>query len=344
MAKCIAGSPTPPAWQEPIELAVTIPASVRSMTQPIYPTAWAGTFPWRNLSTSYIAAPALTPTDHSPAVLIHGFGACKEHWRSNVDALRRERDVFALDLVGFGASDKPSSRLSNESGPANAFQYGIDSWAAQVEDLLDAVVCRPATLIGNSIGGVVALAAAARLEAKGQPARRVVLVDCAQRALDDKRLAEQPPFRRWSRPLLKQVVQQRWVTTPLFQALIKPGIIRRVLQVAYPTGAHVDDPLVQLLLEPALQPGAAESFRGFINLFNDRMAPELLAQLRTPVDLIWGVNDPWEPIAEARRWRSYPCVESLEELPNLGHCPHDESPDLVNPLLLRSLERSDKTL
>lgn len=311
------------------------------MTNPIFPPTWDGTFHWQNLTTSYIAAPALTPADSTPVVLIHGFGACKEHWRHNVEALRAERKVFAIDLVGFGASDKPPSRLIGETGTANALHYGIDLWAAQVEALLAEVVGKPAVLIGNSIGGVVALAAAARLEAKGEPARRVVLVDCAQRALDDKRLAEQSPFRRWGRPLLKRVVQQRWITTPLFQALIKPGVIRRVLQAAYPSGAHVDDQLVELLLEPALQPGAAESFRGFINLFNDRMAPELLAQLSTPVDLIWGIKDPWEPVEEARRWCQYPCVESLEELPNLGHCPHDESPDLVNPLLLKALSRSD---
>jgi pimeloyl-ACP methyl ester carboxylesterase len=110
-----------------------------------------------------------------------------------------------------------------------------------------------------------------------------------------------------------------------------------VLLQAYPSGANVDDQLVQLLLEPSLQPGADEAFRGFINLFNDRIAPDLLAELSTPVTMIWGQRDPWEPIDEARRWTQFGCVQDLHELPGLGHCPHDEAPEQVNPLLLSAL-------
>lgn len=275
------------------------------------------------------------------AVLIHGFGACKEHWRHNVDPLRMQRAVYALDLVGFGGSSKPRSRLKDEPPEPGSTVYSIDLWAEQVADFVGQQVGQPAVLIGNSIGGVVALAAAHRLERAGTPAQRVVLVDCAQRALDDKRLAEQPPLRRWSRPLLKALVRQRWLTSSLFSALTKAGVIRKVLQQAYPSGAHVDDQLVELLLEPAKQPGADEAFRGFINLFNDRIAPEILAELHTPVTMIWGQQDPWEPVAEARRWRAFNCVEELHELPGLGHCPHDEAPEQVNPLLMNALRLGD---
>jgi len=42
--------------------------------------------------------------------------------------------------------------------------------------------------------------------------------------------------------------------------------------------------------------------------------------------MLWGEADPWEPVAEARRWAAtYPCVRELRELPELGHCPHDEA-------------------
>jgi pimeloyl-ACP methyl ester carboxylesterase len=89
--------------------------------------------------------------------------------------------------------------------------------------------------------------------------------------------------------------------------------------------------------------GATESFRGFINLFDDRLAPDLLATLQTPVRMIWGAKDPWEPLSEARRWAStYPAsVQELVVLEGLGHCPHDEAPDLVNPVLLRWVQTPD---
>jgi pimeloyl-ACP methyl ester carboxylesterase len=96
----------------------------------------------------------------------------------------------------------------------------------------------------------------------------------------------------------------------------------------------VDDELVELLVKPSRDPGASESFRGFVNLFDDWLAPQLLEQLQAPVRMLWGEADPWEPVAEAQRWqRRFPCIQELRVLPGLGHCPHDEAPDQVNPIL-----------
>lgn len=309
-----------------------------------YPSEWLHPWIWQGLAVGTISAPAAqqAPDPSTPVLLVHGFGACKEHWRHNVEPLRTERTVHALDLIGFGSSAKPRSRLDGEPKDTGSLRYGIDLWSEQVADFVSSELRQPVQLVGNSIGGVVALAAARRLELAGIPARQVVLVDCAQRALDDKRLAEQPPLRRWSRPLLKALVRQRWLTSGLFRALTNPGMIRRVLLQAYPSGANVDAQLVELLLEPALKPGAEEAFRGFINLFNDRIAPDLLNELHTPVTMIWGQQDPWEPIEEARRWSRFSCVQNLLELPGLGHCPHDEAPEQVNPLLLAALRRGDQ--
>jgi len=54
--------------------------------------------------------------------------------------------------------------------------------------------------------------------------------------------------------------------------------------------------------------------------------------------LLWGTADPWEPISEARRWaESHSCIQELHELPGVGHCPHDEAPEQVNPVLQRWL-------
>ncbi len=280
-------------------------------------------------------------------VLIHGFGASIGHWRHTLPALSERAEVFALDLLGFGASDKPRSRLIDEAEQPGAVRYCFDLWAAQVADFVAERVRRerpdrPLHLIGNSIGAVVALTTASLLAARGTPAAQVVLIDCAQRTLDEKRIAELPPWERAGRPALMQLVRQRWLLAPLFALLARPPFIRRVLRVAYPSGANVDEQLVALLHRPSTDPGAVESFRGFVNLFHDHLAPDLLAALTLPVRMLWGDLDPWEAPAEARHWAdTFPCVRELRVLEGLGHCPHDEAPERVNPILLEWLACGD---
>ena len=268
-------------------------------------------------------------------LLIHGFGANTNHWRFNQPVLAEHAPTYAIDLLGFGRSDQPRARLGDEPLTADAVHYGFDLWGQQVADFCCEMIDRPVRLVGNSIGGVVALRAAQLL---GNRCNGVVLIDCAQRLMDDKQLATQPAWMAWIRPLLKTMVRQRWLSTALFRNAARPGVIRSVLKQAYPSGQNIDNELVDLLFQPTRRDGAAEAFRGFINLFDDHLAPTLMADLSIPVDLIWGEKDPWEPLAEAQRWRdTIHCVRSLDVISGAGHCPHDEEPDQVNPLLSRLL-------
>ena len=271
-------------------------------------------------------------------LLVHGFGANTNHWRFNQPMLARQTPTYAIDLLGFGRSDQPHARLKDERLRADAVHYGFDLWAQQVADFCHEVINRPVRLVGNSIGGVVALRAAQLL---GERCRGVVLIDCAQRLMDDKQLARQPAWMTWVRPLLKTLVRQRWLSTALFRNAARREVIRSVLKQAYPSGTNIDDDLVNLLYQPTQRDGAAEAFRGFINLFDDFLAPQLMEELSTPVDLIWGEKDPWEPLAEAERWKaSIECVRSLTVIPGAGHCPHDENPQEVNKLLCK-LEKDE---
>ena len=273
------------------------------------------------------------PNAEAAVVLIHGFGANTNQWRFNQPVLAKLLPTYAIDLLGFGRSDQPRACLKGESLESDAVHYGFDLWGQQVADFCDAVVQRPVLLVGNSIGGVVALRAAQLLNDR---CRGVVLINCAQRLMDDKQLSTQPAWMAWIRPLVKKMVRQRWLSTALFRNAARPGVIRSVLKQAYPSGHNIDDELVELLFEPTQRPGATEAFRGFINLFDDYLAPQLIEELSTPVDLIWGERDPWEPIAEAKLWaQTLKSIQSLSVIQNAGHCPHDEAPGQVNPVLQR---------
>jgi len=306
---------------------------------------------WRGHTIGYglVEPPQALPLNGSPprrAVLcIHGFGASKGHWRHNLPALAGNCPVYAIDLLGFGDSSKPMSQLRGEAPVPGAVRYGFDLWAEQVVAFCHEVIGPGVTLqlIGNSIGGVVALNAARLLLEQGHPPSQLLLLDCAERELDLKRLPEQAWPARAGRPLLMALVRQRWLVTSLFRWFARASVVRQVLLQAYPSGRNVDEALVELLLRPTRDPGAPEAFRGFVNLFDDWLAPQLLERLSAadppvPVRLLWGEDDPWEPLAEPRRWREqFSCVQELRVLPGLGHCPHDEGPEQVNPILLEWL-------
>ena len=62
----------------------------------------------------------------------------------------------------------------------------------------------------------------------------------------------------------------------------------------------------------------------------------MLVDLAVPVRLLWGADDHWEDPKEARRWANeFPCIQELQVLSGLGHCPQDEGPERVNPILLQ---------
>ena len=271
-------------------------------------------------------------------VLIHGFGACKEHWRFNQKTISSIAPCYALDLIGFGDSSQPNSQISYEKKTYQNFNYCFDNWSQLVYDFCNEIVKKPVLLIGNSIGGVIALNTSKKLS---QKALGVILIDCAQRTMDDKRLAEQSLLMRFLRPVIKTFVRQRLLSSNIFNIAAKQKFIAKILKVAYPSQNNVDEELIDTLLKPTQSKGAPEAFRGFINLFDDYLAPNLLKEMNTSVHLIWGEKDPWEPVKEAQKWfKTFECIKSLDVISYAGHCPHDEMPEKVNPILIKIIQEA----
>ncbi len=271
-------------------------------------------------------------------LLIHGFGANKNHWRHNQTVLGTIAPSYSIDLIGFGESSQPISRLNGEEQNENNYCYNFENWGNQIADFSKLVIKKPVVLIGNSIGGVIALKAAQILKEK---CKRVILINCAQRLMDDKQLSKKSTLQKILRPGLKFITKQRWLSRSLFKNAAKPSFIKKVLQKAYPSGSNIDDGLINLLHQPTKGLGAPEAFHGFINIFNDSLAPELMEELDLPVDMIWGEDDPWESCTEAKNWfLTIPCIKSLEIIKHSGHCPHDESPEKVNPILVKLVQQA----
>lgn len=101
------------------------------------------------------------------------------------------------------------------------------------------------------------------------------------------------------------------------------------------SGKIVDDETIQYILQPGLQPGAVEVFLDFISYSGGPLPEELLPLVKCPVQFLWGENDPWEPIEMGRAaFASFPCVNDFVPLPEGGHCPMDQIPELFNSEVL----------
>ncbi|MEL7084782.1 MAG: alpha/beta fold hydrolase [Cyanobacteria bacterium P01_A01_bin.3] len=265
---------------------------------------------------------------HAPAVvLIHGFGGCIGHWRKTVADLSQQYRVYAIDLLGFGAAPKP------------AIDYTFELWGEQLSQFCQQVVGQSATYVGNSVGCIVALQAA-----KTAPdwCTSVVLINCSLRLLHDSKREDLSWIQRVGTPIVQRVLKWPPVGNLFFGQIAQRRSLRNILKQAYRRHETITDELLDLLLEPAREPGAADVFISFINYSSGPLAEEILPQLTLPVAILWGEDDPWEPLELARSWEAFDCVQQFATIPNAGHCPMDEAWEETNALLRDWLQRVEE--
>lgn len=278
---------------------------------------------WRHLPAAPRSGPGL-----GVVLLLHGFGAASGHWRGNAGALAAAGwSVYALDLLGFGASAQP--------GPGRSPAQRLDNrlWARQVQAFLQEVVGHPAVLIGHSLGGLVATTCATFFPRWVRGVVAATLPDPAWMA-GPSRPHRRSPWRRrlqrWSvRVLCRLLPLELLVPLLAHSPLLSLGI-----QLAYATPVIGDRPLQRLIAWPARRPGAVGALRAMSVAMALRphgaTAPWLLQRLQRPLLMIWGQRDALVPLpigqAIARRFEHLP----LRVLEGCGHCAHDDDPQGFN--------------
>lgn len=280
---------------------------------------------WRGYKINYVQLGGDDATKKPPLVLIHGFGASVYHWRYNLPVLARKFNVFAIDLLGFGLSDKP------------IVDYTADIWRDQVLDFAKEVVLpyshnQPCVVAGNSLGGFTALYAASDKRAiEENLVNGCILLNAAGRFRPLDGSVEEKPQSAIMRKITE--VLQRFVIGLSFIYTKQPLRIEQVLKQVYPVNKSVvDSELVASIQHPAQDDNAAEVFYRVVS--RNGAGPsvyvdDLLAALKVPLLLLWGVQDPWiRPKAADRIQELFPGAQRVDVL--AGHCPHDEAPDEVN--------------
>lgn len=231
-------------------------------------------------------------------LLVHGLGGTIESWAGNIDELARELRVTALDLPGFGYSDKPR------------MNYTIRFYHDFVAKFIGALGVSPLTVAGSSLGGHIASELAI---SRPDLVSKLVLVSPAG-AL---------PRSFTGTPALKQYVG-------VLQAK-SPQEVKKALFAV--DNKPVDNEYARIVYERLAMPGAKQAFLSALK--GSAQAPRLtgrLDKIKAPVLVIWGKDDAMipakfvEPFVKMKNSR-------IVLLERSGHRPHADRPHVFNRLV-----------
>lgn len=240
--------------------------------------------------------------DGDPVALVHGLGGTIANWRLIAPALARSRRVVVPDLPGHGGS-APLPAAPN-----------VDAFADAVLAVLEAEEALPATFVGHSLGGLVALRAAVR---RPDAVRGVVLaagagISSATRAAETTLtvLGLVQPGRALA-PWRRRLARSRSGRTLMFGwwGVADPEGLEPEMAEAFLSG-------------PAEHTDTAAAGRALLASDPRRE----LERVSCPVLCLWGTSDNWVPLADgmeyARRLRA-----PLRTIAGCGHLLIGERPD-----------------
>ena len=252
-------------------------------------------------------------------LLIHGMAGSATTWKQVMPALSRRFTVIAPDLLGHGRSDKQVG------------DYSLGAFASMLRDLLVALGHEHATVVGQSLGGGVALQFAYQYPERCE---RLVLVGSGG-------------LGREVNPLL------RYLSLPGSEAVLRLACAARVRGAV----EGVADLASRVGLHPA--PVVAELWRSYSSLGDDATRRAFLRTLRAVIDphgqavsaanrlhlavemptlIIWGDADPIIPVEHAHAAHSAIPGSRLEIFEGVGHYPHCEVPERFVEILTEFIE------
>lgn len=255
------------------------------------------------------------PGTGQAVALIHGFGGSTVTWQETIPALADAGyDVYALDLLGFGLSDKGWTG-----------DYSHAAQAQRVVQWMDATGIDRAVIVGHSMGGNVAVHIAA---AYPDRVDALVLVDAAILTNSEfnvpEFLLDLPFVRRWAQIGLRRVVMPEFENL-LADAAYNDGAITPELTEAYKRVLYTPDWDLGLM--------------GIIRDSDHNRLPVPVSTIRVPTLILWGEQDTWVDPADGERLD--------EQIPNservvfagAGHLPMHEVPDEFNAAVITFLDR-----
>lgn len=242
-----------------------------------------------------------------PIILIHGITSSSANWETVGPMLARDHTVLAPDLIGHGQSAKPRG------------DYSMGAFASGVRDLVVALGLGPATVIGHSLGGGVAMQFAYQYPERTD---RLALVS--------------------SGGLGRRVhVLLRAATLPGSELVLPLLAAGRVLEGGRAIGRALDRIGIQLgtdameiarghasLGDPESREAFVQALRASLDAGGQRVSAtdRLYLANELPMLIVWGEHDPVIPLGHGKRAHGLVPGSRLEVFERSGHFPHLDEP------------------
>lgn len=238
-------------------------------------------------------------------ILIHGYTASTYVWQTVAPRFADEDfHVIAVDLIGFGYSDKPAS-----------FDYSITSQARMVMRLMNVLGVGRATLIGSSYGGAVASTLALDY---AERVEKLVLVDPV--CNDD--VLSHPILKLAAIPGVGEVIAPFLIDSRSFQKYRMKGTLA-------PENRHlITEERVESVQRPIKAADAHHSFLATARNWDACRIQNDAQYIQQPTLIIWGEKDSIIPIENGKRLHDSILNSRFVVFKNCGHIPQEENSDL----------------
>lgn len=254
-----------------------------------------------------------------PVVLLHGLGGSTYSWRHIAPVLARTNKVIAIDLKGFGRSDKAFDTA-----------YSAADQARLIVAFLQRRGLRNITLVGHSFGGNVALLVALQLQRTAPLlVRRLVLIDAP--ALPQ--------------PLTPTVMLLQQPVLPyVLLTLVPPDLTTRIALLPTPgqrLNRHYSQDDASAYARPFYDAAARHAYIQTARLIEPESLPQLLAaygSIRQRTLLVWCTNDDVVPLSTGKALLGMLPRARLEQLDGCNHVPTDEAPQALAKVITRFLK------
>lgn len=232
-------------------------------------------------------------------LLIHGFLSSSFSWRLLFPLLNPHFTVYAIDLPGFGRSDK-----------SKRYPYTLTAYANSIQKFIQAEGIQTLTLMAHSMGGQVALRLANLAPEKVD---RLVLIASS---------GYLPAGKRWQKMLFRLPITHHIV--PL---LITQRRIHQQLNAVYYDLTNIDiEDTCDGYVTPLKDPSFPRALLKFASSRESDLSSDMLQQIAQPTLLIWGRHDRIVPLNIGKRLLQDIPDARLEIIEEAGHVPMEEKP------------------